>query len=136
MSSNSSGTAMRAVMGRMVKQPIMTGRPMRLSRCLPSWPSPCRCHSMAVKKPLRRKKTGISKSVDCKEHQGIDARNLAGILFIRRARYEKDGSMEDNAQKHCRGAQGIQLVESGRRVGSCRRIRQLIDARSVGVFSS
>ena len=49
----------QVVMGMTVNAPMARGRAIRLSRCAASWRSPLRCQSIAVKKPLRRKNTGI-----------------------------------------------------------------------------
>ena len=100
------------VSGTMVNIPTSKGSNTLWNRCLTSALRPRRCSSIALKKPLMTKKSGIRKPWMA-EKRIPEAVILPTIRDHPVRREEREGSVQDDPQQHGAGPQGVQVRSSG-----------------------
>ena len=100
------------VAGTMVTIPSSKGRNTRWNRCLTSDPRPRRCSSIALKKPLMTKKSGIRKPWMAEKTIPKPGSCRRSVTIQNDGKNERDG-VQDDPQQHGDGPQGVQVGSSG-----------------------
>ena len=99
-----------------VNAPMASGRPMRLKPLYRELTQSPPLPQQGGEEAAEQEEHGHTEPVDREEREGVDAGDLGGVPLGRVrlrpfAGHEEEGRVQDYAQQHGKGAQGVQFVE-------------------------
>ena len=105
------------VTGMTVNAPTARGRPMRLRRCAAQGAQSPALPEQRGEVAAEQEEDGHSEAVDGEEEESVEAGDLGGIAlggvgFGPGVGHEEERGVENDAEEHGEGAEGVELVEA------------------------